>query len=293
MRAAAAATAALALLAGAAGCGERERAPAPRPQAGPPLCGELRPRVSGRVATEAASELSGLVASRRRPGVLWAHNDSGDGPRLIALTPRGRSLGVTVVAGARNVDWEDIAAWRETLYVGDTGDNDLGRAEIAVYRLPEPEPGAAVGSQRLALRYPDGPHDAEALLVDPVTGSLVVVTKSFGGEGAVYVAARPRPDRPTTLRRAGRVAVPAGEAVTAADVSGDGGTVALRTYDRALLWRRGPREPLDRTLAREPCVAPAELAAEGQGETLALDGRGRSFFTVPEGRRPALRRYAP
>jgi hypothetical protein len=83
----------------------------------------------------------------------------------------------------------------------------------------------------------------------------------------------------------------AGEAVTAGDVSADGRTIALRTYDHAFAWRRRAGETIVATLRRRPCGADADLAREGQGEALALTADGRAFLTVPEGRRPALRRY--
>ena len=226
------------------------------------------------------------MASRSRRGVLWTHNDSGDSPRLFALSTTGRLLDEVTLPGAENVDWEDIAARDGDLYVGDIGDNNGERDEISVYRLPESDPSAV---RRLALRYPDKPHDAEALLVDPSSGELVLVTKTFGGDGRAYVA----PPDGGTLRRGPRVAVAAGEAVTAGDVSGDGRTIVLRTYDRALVWTRRRGESVAEALGRQPCAAAtAGLSEEGQGETLALAADGRSFFTVPEGSRPLLRRYS-
>lgn len=267
------------------------------------LCAELlRPRVTGRVQTPEATELSGLVVSRSQPGVLWAHNDSGDSARLFALAPDGRSLGQVAITGAQNVDWEDIALGRVpgggyALHVADIGDNESKRSGVVVFRVPEPRlgggsAGAAAPAARLDLRYPDGAHDAEALLVDPFDGTLAVVTKSFGGGAFLYVAHPPRAGM-VVLRRAGRIPVAAGEAVTAGDVSADGRTIVLRTYDRALVWSRRRGESLAAALRREPCAAGADLAGEGQGEALALGSEGRAFYTVPEGRRPALRRYGP
>lgn len=248
-----------------------------------PLCRELHPRVTGRVATPAATELSGLVASRTRRGLLWTHNDSGNSARLLAVGVDGRPRGELQVPGAENVDWEDIAARGDTLYVGDIGDNDSQREQVTVYRVRES--GAAAG--RLDLRYADGAHDAETLLVDPFDGSVAVVTKSFGGENRLYTA------RGGTLRRGPLVPVVPGEAVTAGDVSADGSTIVVRTYDRALVWTRRKGEPLARALARKPCAAGTDLVGEGQGEALALGADGRSFFTVAEGARPPLRRYGP
>ena len=292
-----------------AGCGgESARTPSAttppaRAAEHPALCGSLRAAVTGRIAAAAATELSGLALSQTQPRVLWTHNDSGDRARVLAVTTTGRLLADVAVTGAENVDWEDIAIGPapgrgDALYIADTGDNLARRREVVVYRVPEPRvggggPHASAPAARLGLRYSTGAQDAEALLVDPSSGALVVVTKSFGGDAGVYVAARPVAGATTVLRRRGRLSLGAGEAVTAGDVSADGRTIVLRTYDRAFVWRRRGREPLATALRRRPCAAGEQLLMEGQGEALALTPDGRAFYTVPEGSRPAIRRHAP
>jgi hypothetical protein len=266
--------------------------PAARAQRLPALCRpDVHDTITGHVQAPAASELSGLVASRTRRGVLWTHNDSGDGPRLLAIDARGQLLADVAVSRAQAVDWEDIAARGATLYVGDIGDNAKTRSTITVYAVREPAAGATVSAPATAtvLRYPDGAHDAEALLVDPGTGALVVVTKEFSGRSGVYTA-KPGPGV-VTLRRTGRLALGLGLLVTAGDVSADGRTVALRTYDRALIFARRRGQRLTNVLAGEPCAMPVGLASEGQGESLALSASGAVMYTVPEGERPAVRRY--
>jgi hypothetical protein len=247
------------------------------------------------VASPAAHELSGLVLSRAHPGVLWTHNDSGDSPRLLAVTPSGATVAQLALTDAENVDWEDIAVGpRGALLVGDIGDNLAQRPIVIVYRVPEPratDHTAATVAARYELRYPDGARDAEALLFDRSTGAIVIVTKSYGGDARVYVARRPSSRRVTTLRRSGTIRLGAVEAITAGDVSADGRTIALRTYDRAYVWRRRAGEALTAALRRRPCRADADLSGEGQAEALALTRDGRAFVTVPEGSRPALRRY--
>ena len=131
------------------------------------------------------SESSGLAASRLTPGAYWTHNDSGDGPFVYAFNTRGDSLGVFRVAGAQARDWEDMGvgpgpqAGKSYLYLGDIGDNNKVREEIVVYRAPEPalttatrkltkaRPGTTEPAEAIRLRYPDGAHDAETLLVHP------------------------------------------------------------------------------------------------------------------------------
>ncbi len=254
--------------------------PGPRPTAtpSPTLCSGVRSRVVGHVTTPAATELSGLAPTP--DGILWSHNDSGDAPRLFALDTRGRLLGQTAVQGATAVDWEDIAARGRTLYVGDIGDNAAARPDIVVYRLREPRPDAAATATAIHLRYPDGPHDAEALLVD--RGTFTIVTKTFGGVAGIYTG------RSGTLRHAGNLSM---ALVTAGDLSGDGRTIVLRSYLAARLWPRRRGESIAHALRGRPCDIPADLLAEGQGEALALTRDGRAFYTVPEGPKPALRLY--
>jgi len=260
------------------------------------LCRPLAVARAGRVEDPAAQELSGLVASRTQPGVLWAHNDSGDTPRLLALARDGRFLGSFEVSGAEALDWEDIAARGGDLYVGDIGDNAGQRPGIVAYLVAEPDAasgGATLPATALRLRYPDGPHDAEALLVDPRRRDLVVVTKEIDGLAGVYVAKPPASGGAAiTLRRAARIDLGVGSAVTAGDVSPEGSTVALRSYDRLFVWSRRRGESIVRTLRRPPCSPPTELR-EPQGEALALERGGRAALTVTEGPAPVLRRYTP
>ncbi|MDT5294667.1 MAG: hypothetical protein QOJ76_1547, partial [Acidobacteriota bacterium] len=121
-------------------------------------------------------ESSGIVASRRNPGLFWTHNDSGDGPFVYAFDRAGRSRGTWRVEGASARDWEDIAAGpgpetgRPYLYAGDIGDNEGRRDYVVVYRFPEPEikpedagatgdrPRSTEPADALRLKYPDGPH---------------------------------------------------------------------------------------------------------------------------------------
>jgi hypothetical protein len=278
----------------------RDAVAATRP---PIVCGALRARVTGHVTAPEATELSGLVASPDQPGVLWTHNDSGDRPRIFALRADGATLADLDVPGAQATDWEDLAVGPgaqgrgRALYLGDIGDNAESRASVDVYRVPEPTASAAATgttapATRLRLRYPDGPHDAETLLVAPRTGELVIVTKQLSGESGVYVARRPRAGATVTLRRAGVVHLGLGGLATGGDVSADGRVVAVRTYTGLVAWRVRRGATLAATLRETPCRGDTDLGGEGQGEALALTAHGTGFATVPEGRHPALRRYA-
>src|ERR671936_3018212 len=159
----------------------------------PAAAGE-RAEVLLRIDDPRVVESSGLVASRRHPGVLWTHNDSGDASRLFAVGRDGRVLATLRLAGVRARDWQALALGRDdrgapALLVGDIGDNQGVWPWVTVYRVAEPARlrDAAVPAARFRLRYPDGPRDAEALLVDPRGNRLYVASKDEAG-GGLYPA---------------------------------------------------------------------------------------------------------
>ena len=266
------------------------------------LCARAEPvRPAPRVAATDLTEASGLAASRANAGVVWSHNDSGGRPEVFAIGEDGADRGRWRLAGAAAVDWEDMARGpgagsQDVLYLADIGDNVAVRPTITVYRAPEPRVGpgrtggTVAGVEALTLRYADGPRDAEALLADPVSGDLVIVTKTPGGTGGVYpVPQAAAPGSPVTIRRTATVAVPDGERVTGGDVSPDGSLVALRTYGRVLVWDRAAGRSVAEALTGRPCRAPAPT--EVQGEALAFTPDGRGYVTVSEGRNPPLNRF--
>ena len=158
------------------------------------------------------SEASGLVVSRATPGRLWSHNDSGK-PEIVAFDAKGNVTGHLSISGARVEDWEAMATAPcgsgSCLYVADIGDNDAKRHEITIYGVPEPAKagGSAQVDAVMRASYPDGAHDAEALLASP-DGTLFVVTKGDTGQVALYrVPREARGGEAMRLERVGAAAV--------------------------------------------------------------------------------------
>lgn len=249
------------------------------------------------VASDALVEASGLGASRAYPGVLWAHNDSGDTARIFAIGFDGADLGTWTVPGVVAQDWEAVALGPDpssdgdALYVGDIGDNGKSRASVTVLRFPEPDPGAGDGStappEVLTLEYPDGPHDAEALIVDPVDGTIVLVTKELGGPAHIFVVPAGAAFGGTaTLEPIGDVAL---ELVTAGDASPDGAAVLLRTYGAVRMYRRSAGQPIAAALTGTGCNAAAAAESQGEAATFLADSNG--YVTVSEGSHPDLHRF--
>lgn len=259
-------------------------------------------RKVGQVQSPLIAEASGLVVSRRQPGVLWVHNDSGDAPRVYAINPKGDLLAAFVVSGAQARDWEDIAIGpgpdpsTDYLYLGDIGDNNGRHPSVVVYRVKEPavDPnrrgleGRTDPADSISLVYPDGPRDAEALLVDPLTRDIYVISKRdlFS---RVYGA-----KDPLSLSQTNKLELvcllPWGVA-TGGDVSPDGKKVIVRSMYWASLWDRDPNKPLWQAFRGTAWTIP--LAAEPQGEAIGFDSRGRGYYTISEGKNPSITYFAP
>jgi len=228
-------------------------------------------------------EASGLSASVRHAGVVYTHNDSGDGPRIFAVGPDGATRAVLTLRGVTARDWEAIAPGRgpsgePVLWVGDIGDNaDGAREEIRVYRAAEPRRlrDQDLPWTRYRLRYADGPRNAEALLVDPPTQRLYVVSKR-GEDAAVYAAPKTlRTDRANVLRRVAE----APDTVTDGAFLPDGRYAVLRGYFSASVFDRRWRR-----------VASFGLPLQMVGEALAATPDGRAVLTTGEGGGAAVSR---
>ena len=124
-----------------------------------------------------------------RDGLLWTVNDSGDEARVFTVDRSGRTAGVARW-DADPVDVEALAPGPPgRVWVGDIGDNTATRGTVSVTSVPVGPDGASGGVRTYELDHPGGSVDAEALLADPRTGRLVVVTKGLVG-GQVLVAPR-------------------------------------------------------------------------------------------------------
>ena len=201
---------------------------------------------------------SGLVASTRTNGLYFTHNDGSDGNRLFAVDATGATRSVLTVSGATNVDWEDIASGPgNTLYVGDVGNDALNRSSIQVYKLTEPSSlrsTAKVSATRYAFSYPDGRRNSQAILVNPRTGQLYVVSKS-GDSSAIYRAPSPSSLSTKKVNPLTRIAAaPAG--VTGAAFAPDASEFVLGTATKTYAYTTFGGTP---TVGTKPSLPDSQL----------------------------------
>jgi hypothetical protein len=256
------------------------------------------PRETGRIRVRNLGEVSGLAVSRQNPDVIWLHND-GDEKQVIAVTTAGQ-LVARLRVDVPMTDVEDMAIGPgpeqgvDYLYVGDIGDNESSRQEIRVIRLAEPmlrtardKKLDAKDAEEFRLRYPDGPHDAEALLVDPLTRDVFIVVKEENRSRLYRVAAdRLKTDEPIVLELVGYLNV---DDVSAGDISPEGDLIILRDEDRGWIWSRPSGSSVADSFKRAPRLVLVRAAGQAQnGEAVGFTPDGNSYYTVSEGDQEAI-----
>jgi hypothetical protein len=198
---------------------------------------------------------------------------------------------------ARNRDWEALDRGQceagPCLYIADTGDNDLNRARIDLYRVLEPELSREkkVRPERFRMRLPDGPRDIEAMFVLPGE-QVYLVTKGRHHPVTVYHYPPPlRSDSLITLVEIQRLTQRTQSLVglvTGASASEDGSLIAIRRYGSLVFLQMvdGRLQPiagaaLSLSRLREP---QGEAVALGPGDTVALTsergGSSRAVMTL-------------
>ncbi len=247
--------------------------------------------IVGYVESPQVNAASGMTASRANPGVLWAANDLGD-ERLFAFDTTGRHLGVYNLSTITCRDFEDITtgpgpqAGVRYLYVADTGDNSQVRSTVTVFRVSEPSVSATqspvnvnlTAIDSINLRYPDGPHDAESLIVDPANGDMYIITKRDARSRIYYAPASASTTQVTTLQFLGELTW--GGAISA-DISPDGDEILLLHIDRAYYYSR----PVGTSIAAALQAAPTQIPYTPQqlGEGITFDHTGMHYYANSEG----------
>jgi len=252
----------------------------------------------GRLSDSRINECSGIAWSHTQP-IIWLHNDSGDSARFYGVTVDGDLVAVVRLSGASARDWEDMARgpWPgggDALFFADIGDNGRSRSKIRVYRVPEPDVDLDSAPVDITvddydvidLVYPDHPHDAETLLVDPDTGDIYIVSKEADGNSGVYFAGVPADGDTVELVRVASVKFGTGDLAgspraTGGDVSADGRRIIIRTYNRAFIFNRPAGGSLADAFSETPCRM--SVASEPQGEAIAFAPQGIDFYTISEG----------
>lgn len=285
-------------------------------------------------------EASGLQASSKNPGVFYTMNDDPEKVSSVYMVDRnGTLLGSLLMDRLSDMPWEphgerrfgdwealalgpcSVGSSESCIYIADIG-NNCARKDTScpwmrkdniysLIRIPEPtlsefsaihEP-ISVTSRRLKFKYPDGPHDAETLVVAP-GGRAYVVTKDLNKSGLyelpmAWLSMAAPPSAPPNATKLALLEGVSGELVADGDFSLDrGGAVTgltIRTYSKVLHYpvqrdepksvdSRGESQDLSVALAKavseEPCqlASPAKsIQRKGEGLTWERDHSNSKF----------------
>lgn len=249
------------------------------------------------ISEPTVTEISGVAASHRNPGLLWMHNDGA--PYYTYLVSTNGAVMATYQFATAVDDYEDIAVGpgpipgTKYVYAGEIGDNLLIRGQVRIFRFPEPLVTQEIagisnaGETVITLQYPDGVHDAEALMIDPISGDLFVITKennSFSAYKATQAQLNSGNVETLTLVQTGSFGP-----VSGGDISPDGSMIVLRHEEEARLWRRRAGESIEAALGRVSQRIPVigePIEPNGEGITFRLDSRG--YYTMSEGVSPMI-----
>jgi len=241
-------------------------------------------------------EASGLAASNRYPGCVWTHNDSGHPAELFLLDSTAKTIATVQLAGTRNRDCEDLALgpgpdgtpW---IFLGDIGDNNAKHELKRIYCLPEPsisDTSNVPVARTLFIRLADRPRDTEALMVDPITRNLYLISKR---ESPVRIYEIAYPFERDTIEATIVGTLPFLH-VVAADISPDGTEILVKTYESIYYWKRDKQESILDALKKPFTELPYKPEPQGEAVAWAADGSG--YYTLGEnakGKRSRLYYY--
>ena len=255
--------------------------------------------ITGRLQNKQMDEISGIAASTFGNDTWYVHNDSGDTSRIFAITPKGNIKRVIYFKGdpkeplgAR--DCEDIAVGvgpvkgKSYIYMGDIGDNGAERKYITVYRIEEKKgwKDSIIHAEAVPVhfKYPDGPRDAETLMIDPIENLIYIVSKRTDSVNVYTSPLNFKANDTLTLTRRCKLFFSGFRPlkwITAGDISRDGQQVLLKSYEKVYYWKRSNNEPIWQTMIKKPADLPYKFEKQGEAIGFTLDGKG--YYTTSEG----------
>lgn len=230
------------------------------------------------------AESSGLALSRQHDDLAYTMNDEGgDGARVYAIrVSTGDVVGAADISSLPIEDPESIAVDAQgTLWLGDLGDNDHRRDDIAIYAFPEPGVGANTisGADRYGVSLPGGPIDVEGMLVHPQTQQIHLVSKNENGTGRIFDLLNLTPGGTVQARDLGRESP---EGVTDATYTQSGTWALLRTEES--IWVYDPQT--------WTAVGEVDTPKMEQAESITVESGDRTVLLGSEGKNSPLVRVA-
>jgi hypothetical protein len=260
-------------------------------QPGDPILSEqfARGKTLAENTQEALKEISGIASSHNNPGMIWAHNDHGNGAEVYLLDQKLDIVLTCRLEGIDNRDWEDMVVGPgpqpgiNYIYVGDIGDNDAAHEVKYIYRFPEPDSKAGNKKvtvsdvEKMTFRLPDGKKDCESLMIDHKSKKLYVISKD-GNDVPVYELEWSSNNSDIVVAK--KIMTLPYSTIVSADSDPKTGDVLIKNYDKIFYWQNTKNEDISALLKQQPVEVPYEKETQGEAITWATDGSG--FYTMSE-----------
>jgi len=256
----------------------------------------------GVVQFDKIDEASGIASSKNNPHLVWTHNDSGDLPKIYGVGLDGGHLGMLRLSGVLARDWEDMCLGPgpedsvDYIYVGDIGDNFSKFKKKRIHRFREPIIAMDDNNSpfdikikeldTIIFKYPDGNRDAEALMVDPLTKDIFILSKR---ESTVYLYRLAYPQSTSSVITAEKVGgftispeVPyrKSDQITSADISRDGERILIKTYYDVVLINNTQNDLISSILSSEQIKL--DYVRRSGGEAICWKWDQLGYYTIPE-----------
>jgi hypothetical protein len=257
---------------------------------------------SGTIYDEEIAEASGIAVSHVHEGVVWVINDSGNSASVYALNPKGRRLCILNIEGVWNNDWEDLASFeyegKPYILIADVGDNFAKREAYFLHFIEEPDIEKTSGLSSLSVKpswsmtytYENGPRDCEAVAVDMINEKVLLLSKRDNPpilyelpltkrENAVArkcAEIKPFPQRAQDHTHLSKYS----NRPTAMDISSDGLSAVVLTYDCAFYFRK--EKSADWATALTGSMKEIVFSPLRQAESVCFNRNGSSIFITSE-----------
>ncbi len=223
------------------------------------------------------NEISGIADSKANPGIIWGHEDSGRPPQLFMIGHNGAVNKKIFLKGITNRDWEEMTLSNNKIIIGEIGDNMAVYGDYRFFILDEPVASTDTVTQieTINFTYPDGSHDAEAFLVDPVSKDIFIITKR-DNPSRIYKLAYPYNNNNIVSVEGSLPYM----GVVGAAISPDGKEIIVKTYTSLFYYKRKSGETISQALQNNFTNLKYTIEPQGEAISFAVDGSG--FFTISE-----------
>jgi hypothetical protein len=219
---------------------------------------------------------------------IWTLEDHGNKPELYALDAMGNISHTLKIEGVSNIDWEELASDANgNLYIGDFGNNDNDRKDLAVYMISvkDLDKTAAAVAKKITFYYPeqtefppkksDRVYDAEAFFY--FKENLYIFTKNRSGDsGDAKVYKIPTTEGFHKAQLIGTFTTCDGFrkcAITGADISDDGKKIALLSNRKVWIVENFKKDDFLKGKVRE-----IDLGNESQLEGVCFKGNEKLYL---------------